>query len=214
MAGHPSTAGLAINLAAAYGRVMLFGLYPEATISPLSLLRSGLQVWGDVAVTPKWYKRAVRWVEYKKVTAEPMVTRRFGLDQAKEAFEAFHTGAPQRYCLRCSSALKERPSSPCRSRTGREGPAVILRSMEKKPMRMISEKSTLRGDVLIPTSKSHTIRAVTIAGLAHGKSIIRHPLESGDGLAAARAAGMFGARIDLGGSWAVEGVGGVSACAR
>src|SRR4030042_326311 len=76
-------------------------------------------------------------------------------------------------------------------------------------MRMISEKSTLRGEVLIPTSKSHTIRAVTIAGLAHGKSIIRHPLESGDGLAAARAAGMFGATIDLGGSWAVEGVGGI-----
>jgi threonine dehydrogenase-like Zn-dependent dehydrogenase len=26
------------------------------------------------------------------VTAEPMVTRRFTLDQAKEAFEAFHAG--------------------------------------------------------------------------------------------------------------------------
>ncbi len=71
---------------------MLFGLYPEATISPLSLLRSGLQVWGDVAVTPKWYKKAVRWVEYKKVTAEPMVMRRFTPDQAKEAFDAFHAG--------------------------------------------------------------------------------------------------------------------------
>ena len=74
---------------------------------------------------------------------------------------------------------------------------------------MISEKSTLRGEVLIPTSKSHTIRAVTIAGLAHGKSIIRHPLESGDGLAAVRASGMFGARIDLGEAWEVDGVGGV-----
>jgi 3-phosphoshikimate 1-carboxyvinyltransferase len=76
-------------------------------------------------------------------------------------------------------------------------------------MKMISEKSTLRGDVLIPTSKSHTIRAVTISGLAHGKSIIHHPLESADCQAAAKAAGMFGARIDLGSSWAVEGVGGV-----
>jgi 3-phosphoshikimate 1-carboxyvinyltransferase len=75
-------------------------------------------------------------------------------------------------------------------------------------MRLISEKSTLRGDVLIPTSKSHTIRAVAISGLAHGRSIIHHPLESGDCLAAARAAGLFGARIDPGGSWAVEGVGG------
>lgn len=79
--------------------------------------------------------------------------------------------------------------------------------MEKRSLRMISEKSTLRGDVLIPTSKSHTIRAVTISGLAHGKSIIHHPLESADCLAAAKAAGMFGAGIDLGSSWAIEGVG-------
>jgi 3-phosphoshikimate 1-carboxyvinyltransferase len=75
-------------------------------------------------------------------------------------------------------------------------------------MKLISEKSRLKGEILIPTSKSHTIRAVIIAGLAHGKSIIHHPLESGDALAAVRAAGLFGARIDLGQSWTVEGVSG------
>jgi threonine dehydrogenase-like Zn-dependent dehydrogenase len=91
-ANHPSTVGQSIDLATAYGKVMLFGLYPEAMISPLNLMRSGLTVYGDVAVTPKWYKRAIRWVEHKKVTAEPMVSSRFGLDQAKEAFEAFHAG--------------------------------------------------------------------------------------------------------------------------
>jgi threonine dehydrogenase-like Zn-dependent dehydrogenase len=91
-ANHPSTVGQSIDLAAAYGRVMLFGLYPEATISPLNLMRSGLTVYGDVAVTPKWYKRAIRWVEHKKVTAEPMVSGKFRLDQAKEAFDAFHAG--------------------------------------------------------------------------------------------------------------------------
>jgi threonine dehydrogenase-like Zn-dependent dehydrogenase len=31
-------------------------------------------------------------VEYKKVLAEPMVTRRFTLDQAKEGFEVFSQG--------------------------------------------------------------------------------------------------------------------------
>ncbi len=81
--------------------------------------------------------------------------------------------------------------------------------IRKQSMKLISEKSTLRGNVLIPPSKSHTIRAVTIAGLAHGKSIIHHPLASGDGFAAARAAAMFGAKMNLGGSWEMEGVGGV-----
>jgi threonine dehydrogenase-like Zn-dependent dehydrogenase len=47
---------------------------------------------GDVATTPRWYQRAIRWVQYKKVLAEPLITRKFGLDRAKEAFEAFHEG--------------------------------------------------------------------------------------------------------------------------
>jgi threonine dehydrogenase-like Zn-dependent dehydrogenase len=91
-ANHPSTVGQAIDLASAYGRVMLFGLYPEATISPLTLMRSGLSVMGDVAVTPAWYQRAIRWVQYKKVVAEPLITRTFRLDQAPEAFQAFYEG--------------------------------------------------------------------------------------------------------------------------
>jgi threonine dehydrogenase-like Zn-dependent dehydrogenase len=91
-ANHPSTAGQAIHLAGAYGRVMLFGLYPEATMSPLTLMRSGLSVMGDVAVTPRWYNRAIRWVQYKKVVAEPLVSQKFHLEEAREAFEAFHEG--------------------------------------------------------------------------------------------------------------------------
>lgn len=91
-ANHPSTIPLAVNLAAARGRVVLFGLYPEATMSPLTFLRSGLTMAGDVAVVPRQFLRAIRWVEYKKVLAEPMITKRFKLDQAKEAFEAFHQG--------------------------------------------------------------------------------------------------------------------------
>lgn len=91
-ANHPSTVPLSIKLAAARGRVVLFGLYPEANISPLALLRSGLTVIGDVGVLPGHFLRAIRWLEYRKVLAEPMITRRFKLDQAKEAFEAFSQG--------------------------------------------------------------------------------------------------------------------------
>jgi threonine dehydrogenase-like Zn-dependent dehydrogenase len=91
-ANHPSTVGQAIDLASAYGRVMLFGLYPEATVSPLTLMRSGLSVMGDVATIPAWYQRAIRWLQYKKVSAEPMISRPFRLDQANEAFKAFSEG--------------------------------------------------------------------------------------------------------------------------
>jgi 3-phosphoshikimate 1-carboxyvinyltransferase len=76
-------------------------------------------------------------------------------------------------------------------------------------MRINTQRSTLRGEVLIPASKSHTIRAVVIAGLAHGKSTIHNPLEASDCLAAVGAARLFGAKVDLGDCWKMEGVGGV-----
>ena len=88
-ANDSSTVDQAIALASVYGRVMLFGLYPEATISPLRLMRAGVMVMGDVAGTPRWYQRAIRWVEHRKVVAEPLVTRRFRLDQVGEAFATF-----------------------------------------------------------------------------------------------------------------------------
>jgi threonine dehydrogenase-like Zn-dependent dehydrogenase len=91
-ANHPSTVPLAVSLAAARGRVHLFGLYPEATMSPLTLLRAGVTLAGDVATLPRYFLRAMRWIEYKKVLAAPMVTRSFRLDQAKEAFETFRQG--------------------------------------------------------------------------------------------------------------------------
>lgn len=91
-ANHPSTVPLAVNLAATRGRVHLFGLYPEATMSPLTLLRAGVTMGGDVATLPRYFLRAIRWVESKKVLAEPMVSCRFRLDQAKEAFDAFSQG--------------------------------------------------------------------------------------------------------------------------
>jgi 3-phosphoshikimate 1-carboxyvinyltransferase len=68
--------------------------------------------------------------------------------------------------------------------------------------------SKLSGNILIPASKSHTIRAVAIASMAKGQSILRNPLESADAQAAFRAANEFGARIRTEeGNWIIDGVG-------
>jgi len=58
-ANHPSTVPLAISLAAARGRVHLFGLYPETSMSPLTLLRAGVTLSGDVATLPRYFLRAI-----------------------------------------------------------------------------------------------------------------------------------------------------------
>lgn len=62
-------------------------------------------------------------------------------------------------------------------------------------MKYITRKSQLSGEVQIPGSKSHTIRAIAIASLAKGKSIIKNPLNSFDTKAAINAYTMLGAQI-------------------
>ncbi len=76
-------------------------------------------------------------------------------------------------------------------------------------MELIINKSTLRGAVHIPASKSHTIRAVAIAALAAGESVIEHPLESADARAARRAYAMLGAEVAVESDcWRIQGTGG------
>ncbi len=87
--------------------------------------------------------------------------------------------------------------------------------LSKKPsaiihfMRLIVEPSSLTGEVTIPASKSHTIRAVFIASLAGGVSEIINPLISADGLSAAEACRSLGAEIEMiNNKWIVHGTGG------
>ncbi len=76
-------------------------------------------------------------------------------------------------------------------------------------MRLLSRKSSLSGEILIPSSKSHTIRAVAIAAMAEGVSSLRNPLISADAYSAIRAAQEFGAKVKEEKSvWTIEGVGG------
>ena len=75
-------------------------------------------------------------------------------------------------------------------------------------MNLLVKKSELAGDIEIPASKSHTIRAVVIASLAEGKSRIVSPLDSGDTRSAVIACRSLGAEIEVDKDWVVTGFGG------
>jgi len=91
-ANSPKATQMTFDLAAPRGRVVLFGLYPEAAFSPLKLLRKGLTVFGDVAILPRQFLKAMNWVVSGKVSVRKMITKSFSLDQAAEAFDAQRHG--------------------------------------------------------------------------------------------------------------------------
>ncbi|MFQ3620556.1 MAG: 3-phosphoshikimate 1-carboxyvinyltransferase [Spirochaetales bacterium] len=55
--------------------------------------------------------------------------------------------------------------------------------------------STVEGEILIPASKSHTIRALLIASMAMGESFLINPLDSEDARSCMRASKALGAQI-------------------
>lgn len=61
---------------------------------------------------------------------------------------------------------------------------------------IINQSATLSGSALIPSSKSHTLRAILFAALARGESTVRNVLDSPDAEAMIRAAEMLGAQIE------------------
>jgi 3-phosphoshikimate 1-carboxyvinyltransferase len=69
--------------------------------------------------------------------------------------------------------------------------------------------SRLQGEIFVPASKSHTIRAVAIAAMAHGTSVLSNPLISDDAQSAISAAREMGASVEMGNKWIIRGIGGV-----
>jgi len=59
------------------------------------------------------------------------------------------------------------------------------------------KKTVLKGEISIPSSKSHTLRAILFGSLGKGKSLIHHYLPSTDTQAMIEACRLFGATIDV-----------------
>jgi 3-phosphoshikimate 1-carboxyvinyltransferase len=78
----------------------------------------------------------------------------------------------------------------------------------QQTMNLTVRPSNLAGSVAIPGSKSHTIRAIALAALAHGESRLDAPLQSADTASALRAATALGAEVSAGTDWRIGGVGG------
>lgn len=90
-ASSPKATQLAFDLVGPRGRVVLFGLYPEATFSPVKMLRNGVTVFGDVGAIPRQFVTSMRWMESGKVRVRDLITT-FKPEEYKEALDAARKG--------------------------------------------------------------------------------------------------------------------------
>ena len=85
-ANSPRATTLAFELAAAHGRVILFGLHPKAEFSPVQMLRKAVTAYGDVGQVSRHFLNALKIMESGKIDFTDIISAGFSLDQADQAF--------------------------------------------------------------------------------------------------------------------------------
>lgn len=89
------------------------------------------------------------------------------------------------------------------------GITIVYIISGKNTMKIKVRKSRVNGEITIPGSKSHSIRAVAVAAMAKGVSTINAPLISEDTLSCLAAAEAFGAGVEKkNGAWIIHGFNG------
>jgi L-iditol 2-dehydrogenase len=87
-AGAASALKSAIPLTAKGGRIVVLGIFPEEIPLPVSdLVRRQVAILGSYASRWVHYEQAIALLREKKIRVDAIVTHRFQLDQAIEAFE-------------------------------------------------------------------------------------------------------------------------------
>lgn len=86
-AGAPAALRTAISIASKGGQVIVIGIFPEEVpIAASDIVRRQISLKGSYGSSWKHYEQAISLLRLKKVRAEDIVTHRFSLDQADEAF--------------------------------------------------------------------------------------------------------------------------------
>lgn len=87
-AGAPAALKSAIPLVSKGGQVIVVGIFPEEVpIAASDLVRRQIALKGSYGSSWKHYEQAVALLKHKKIRAEEIVTHRFPLDQAENAFQ-------------------------------------------------------------------------------------------------------------------------------
>lgn len=87
-AGSPAALKSAVPLASKGGQIVVIGIFPEeVSIAASDLVRRQISMRGSYGSTWKHYEEAIRLLEEKMVRADAIVSHRFNLEQAEEAFQ-------------------------------------------------------------------------------------------------------------------------------
>jgi len=91
-ASSPLALNTVFDVIGAKGRVALFGLYPEANIRILDIVRKGVSIYGDAGILGRHFSKAVKWLQNGYVRAKPITTGVYPLQDGVQVIQKQESG--------------------------------------------------------------------------------------------------------------------------
>ena len=81
--GTPESFKMAIKMVRGAGQIAALGYSLYGEVEPITLARQEISLLGLIAFMPRHFEQALRWLEFKKVSTDALISHRLGLDEAE-----------------------------------------------------------------------------------------------------------------------------------
>ncbi len=82
--GTPESFKMAVKMVRGAGQIAALGYSHHGELEPITLARQEISLLGLIAFMPKHFEQALRWLEFKKVSTDALISHRLGLDEAEK----------------------------------------------------------------------------------------------------------------------------------
>jgi L-iditol 2-dehydrogenase len=82
--GTPESFKMAVKMVRGAGQIAALGYSHQGELEPITLARQEISLLGLIAFMPKHFEQALRWLEFKKVSTDALISHRLGLDEAEK----------------------------------------------------------------------------------------------------------------------------------
>jgi len=97
--GTPESFKMALKMVRGAGQIAALGYSNYGEVEPIVVARQEMSILGIIAYMPKHFEQALRWLQFKKVNTEVLISHRLGLEEAEKGIHLMRDKQATKACI-------------------------------------------------------------------------------------------------------------------
>lgn len=97
--GTPESFKIALKMVRGAGQVAAMGYSNYGEVEPLILARQEISILGLIAYMPRHFEQALRWLQFKKVSTEALISHRLHLEESEKGIQLMRDKEATKACI-------------------------------------------------------------------------------------------------------------------